>query len=86
MIALGVVILCMAGAATRDAEKYTHGTKKTTAKVAHVKEEYRADESNDYIYTIEFTYENKLVSVRMYPTHRMGLEPGDPIDVYFYPE
>lgn len=86
MIALGVVILCMAGAATRDAEKYTHGTKRTTATVAYVEEEYRADESNDYTYTIEFTYKNQPVSVRMYPTHRMGLEQGDPIAVYFYPE
>lgn len=86
MFALGVIITCIAGAASRDADKYTLNTVKTTAVITDVVEKVPAEGSSTYMYEMEFSYKDEVVSVKMFPTHRVKLESGDTIDVYFYPD
>lgn len=86
MIALGVFIILIGFLASRDATKYTVGAEETTAVVTDVYIDIPTDGSSTYLYTIEFTYKDEVVSVKMSPSHRMSLEQGDTLQVYFYPD
>lgn len=86
MIAIGIILILMCVSAIYDVSKYTVGTQKETAVVTDTYVDVPTDGSSTYLYTLEFSYGDQTVSVKMSPSHRMNLDVGDTLAVYFYPE
>lgn len=86
MLFLGGFIILFSIAALRDAGKYTIGTKKAEAEVTYVYIDIPTDGASTYLYTVEFPYEEEIVSVKMNAGHKLSVEQGDTFFVYFYPE
>lgn len=87
LIIMGAFVIFIGCGGIYDALKYTHGSEKAIATITSINEKYYSiEEETDYIYTLEFPYEEQMISVRMKTNHKMPVYQGEAIEVYFYPE
>lgn len=87
LVIAGLFIIIIGNAAIRDSLQYTYGSEKVVATVTNIEEEYSSiDEETDYTYILGFPYEGQVISVRMHPSHKMPVNQGEYIELYFYPE
>lgn len=86
LVAAGVLIILLGYALSLNAMKYTHDSEKATAQVIHKESRHYSRHKRLYTFTVKFTYNEKVVSAELKSYHRTGINNGDYIDIYFYPE